>query len=367
MSGDGDSLPVSAMPAGGTFPVGTSKYEKRFIAAEIPVWDENTQGVDALGPLGEVGRGRGLELELHGAGLDLGGVEDVGDELAHALGRLPHVAEIGVYLLRGELAAPRLHDGGEAVDAGQGAAQVVDDAVVELLAQLHEVALGGHVAQGHHDADLPLVVHDRDQAAEEDAQPLAVLAAQLHLARLARLLPIEDAQHGLAQDGLAEDVVDRAGRAGQGDLAGVACQDRAGGEVHVGDVAVEAGQDDAVGDGVDEGLDLGFFLQKAVHLHLLVAAQGPHHRVEALGQGVELPHPLSGTGSRELAVGRALGSLDEAAQGLGQARAHPGRAQDDQDRQRQDEAGGLRAEVGAGGQGLGTGLQADDPPAERRA
>ena len=42
MSGDGDSLPVSAMPAGGTFPVGTSKYEKRFIAAEIPVWDENT-------------------------------------------------------------------------------------------------------------------------------------------------------------------------------------------------------------------------------------------------------------------------------------------------------------------------------------
>jgi pyruvate-ferredoxin/flavodoxin oxidoreductase len=42
MSGEGDSLPVSAMPAGGTFPVGTSKYEKRFIAPEVPVWNEAT-------------------------------------------------------------------------------------------------------------------------------------------------------------------------------------------------------------------------------------------------------------------------------------------------------------------------------------
>ena len=39
IAGKGDSLPVSAMPVDGTFPVGTSKFEKRGIAAEIPVWD----------------------------------------------------------------------------------------------------------------------------------------------------------------------------------------------------------------------------------------------------------------------------------------------------------------------------------------
>jgi pyruvate-ferredoxin/flavodoxin oxidoreductase len=42
MIGEGDDLPVSTMPAGGTFPVGTSKYEKRFIATEVPVWNEAT-------------------------------------------------------------------------------------------------------------------------------------------------------------------------------------------------------------------------------------------------------------------------------------------------------------------------------------
>ncbi|HLF18188.1 MAG TPA: pyruvate:ferredoxin (flavodoxin) oxidoreductase [Candidatus Omnitrophota bacterium] len=35
----GDEIPVSRMPADGTFPVGTSKWEKRNIAQEIPVWD----------------------------------------------------------------------------------------------------------------------------------------------------------------------------------------------------------------------------------------------------------------------------------------------------------------------------------------
>ncbi len=40
ISGRGDSLPVSAMPPGGTFPTGTAKWEKRNIAQEIPVWDE---------------------------------------------------------------------------------------------------------------------------------------------------------------------------------------------------------------------------------------------------------------------------------------------------------------------------------------
>jgi pyruvate-ferredoxin/flavodoxin oxidoreductase len=40
MAGKGDDLPVSALPCDGTFPVGTAKWEKRNIAAEIPVWEE---------------------------------------------------------------------------------------------------------------------------------------------------------------------------------------------------------------------------------------------------------------------------------------------------------------------------------------
>jgi pyruvate-ferredoxin/flavodoxin oxidoreductase len=39
IAGRGDDLPVSAMPCDGTFPPGTTKYEKRNIALEIPVWD----------------------------------------------------------------------------------------------------------------------------------------------------------------------------------------------------------------------------------------------------------------------------------------------------------------------------------------
>lgn len=37
----GDSLPVSAMPIDGTYPSGTTQYEKRNLAEEIPVWDPN--------------------------------------------------------------------------------------------------------------------------------------------------------------------------------------------------------------------------------------------------------------------------------------------------------------------------------------
>jgi len=40
IAGYGDSLPVSKMPADGTFPTATSQYEKRNIAVDIPVWDE---------------------------------------------------------------------------------------------------------------------------------------------------------------------------------------------------------------------------------------------------------------------------------------------------------------------------------------
>jgi pyruvate-ferredoxin/flavodoxin oxidoreductase len=36
---EGDSIPVSALPVDGTYPSGTAKWEKRNVAAEIPVWD----------------------------------------------------------------------------------------------------------------------------------------------------------------------------------------------------------------------------------------------------------------------------------------------------------------------------------------
>ncbi|TPW11485.1 MAG: putative pyruvate-flavodoxin oxidoreductase, partial [Acidimicrobiaceae bacterium] len=39
LAGDGDLLPVSALPADGTFPTGTSKVERRTIATEIPIWE----------------------------------------------------------------------------------------------------------------------------------------------------------------------------------------------------------------------------------------------------------------------------------------------------------------------------------------
>src|SRR5512143_2901585 len=37
--GRGDALPVSLLPADGTYPLGTAQYEKRNIALEIPVWE----------------------------------------------------------------------------------------------------------------------------------------------------------------------------------------------------------------------------------------------------------------------------------------------------------------------------------------
>jgi pyruvate-ferredoxin/flavodoxin oxidoreductase len=40
LDGKGDLLPVSAMPVDGTFPTGTTQWEKRSIAHEIPIWDE---------------------------------------------------------------------------------------------------------------------------------------------------------------------------------------------------------------------------------------------------------------------------------------------------------------------------------------
>jgi pyruvate-ferredoxin/flavodoxin oxidoreductase len=41
IAGEGDRLPVSALPADGTFPVGTARFEKRNLAGELPIWDES--------------------------------------------------------------------------------------------------------------------------------------------------------------------------------------------------------------------------------------------------------------------------------------------------------------------------------------
>ena len=39
IAGEGDLLPVSALPVDGTFPTDTARWEKRSIAQEIPIWD----------------------------------------------------------------------------------------------------------------------------------------------------------------------------------------------------------------------------------------------------------------------------------------------------------------------------------------
>ncbi len=40
LAGKGDALPVSMLPADGTWPTATTQWEKRNIALEIPIWDE---------------------------------------------------------------------------------------------------------------------------------------------------------------------------------------------------------------------------------------------------------------------------------------------------------------------------------------
>jgi pyruvate-ferredoxin/flavodoxin oxidoreductase len=41
IAGDGDSLPVSVFPVDGTYPTGTTQWEKRNITLEIPVWEKD--------------------------------------------------------------------------------------------------------------------------------------------------------------------------------------------------------------------------------------------------------------------------------------------------------------------------------------
>jgi pyruvate-ferredoxin/flavodoxin oxidoreductase len=51
IEGNGDALPVSALPVDGTFPTGTTQWEKRSIAHEIPVWDTAVCTQCAICPL----------------------------------------------------------------------------------------------------------------------------------------------------------------------------------------------------------------------------------------------------------------------------------------------------------------------------
>ncbi|MFT8776744.1 MAG: pyruvate:ferredoxin (flavodoxin) oxidoreductase [Gluconacetobacter liquefaciens] len=41
MASRGEAIPVSKIPADGTFPCGTTQYEKRNIAVEVPIWDQD--------------------------------------------------------------------------------------------------------------------------------------------------------------------------------------------------------------------------------------------------------------------------------------------------------------------------------------
>lgn len=41
IAGEGDRVPVSMMPVDGSFPLGSAAYEKRKLALEIPVWDQD--------------------------------------------------------------------------------------------------------------------------------------------------------------------------------------------------------------------------------------------------------------------------------------------------------------------------------------
>lgn len=41
IAGEGDDIPVSLLPADGTYPLGTSKFEKRNLTDEIPVWESD--------------------------------------------------------------------------------------------------------------------------------------------------------------------------------------------------------------------------------------------------------------------------------------------------------------------------------------
>jgi pyruvate-ferredoxin/flavodoxin oxidoreductase len=51
LDGKGNRLPVSALPPDGTFPTGTTQWEKRSIALEIPIWDEKICTQCAICPL----------------------------------------------------------------------------------------------------------------------------------------------------------------------------------------------------------------------------------------------------------------------------------------------------------------------------
>jgi pyruvate-ferredoxin/flavodoxin oxidoreductase len=67
IAGRGDDLPVSAFPVDGTFPTGTTQWEKRSIALEIPVWDEKT--CTQCGKCGIVCPHAAIRLKIYDAAL----------------------------------------------------------------------------------------------------------------------------------------------------------------------------------------------------------------------------------------------------------------------------------------------------------
>jgi pyruvate-ferredoxin/flavodoxin oxidoreductase len=67
IAGRGDDLPVSAFPVDGTFPTGTTQWEKRSIALEIPVWDAGT--CTQCGKCGIVCPHAAIRLKIYDAAL----------------------------------------------------------------------------------------------------------------------------------------------------------------------------------------------------------------------------------------------------------------------------------------------------------
>jgi pyruvate-ferredoxin/flavodoxin oxidoreductase len=58
LAGLGDALPVSALPPDGTWPMGTTRWEKRNIAEEIPIWKEACTQCPLRGRLPALGNPR---------------------------------------------------------------------------------------------------------------------------------------------------------------------------------------------------------------------------------------------------------------------------------------------------------------------
>ena len=71
MAGHGNAMPVSLMPVDGTWPTGTTRFEKRNLALKLPRWDENLCTQCGQVPAGLPPRGhprQGLPSRVDGPG-----------------------------------------------------------------------------------------------------------------------------------------------------------------------------------------------------------------------------------------------------------------------------------------------------------